>query len=67
MQLILDQKRDIRATVSKYNDKTYLHIRSWWKNRPTKTGVSLQIDDWNQLMLHLDPCDEMRYSEIILL
>ena len=56
----LDEKRDNRVHTNWYKNKMYLHIRSWWNGRPTRTGVSLLIGDWNQVMIHLDPSDEMR-------
>ena len=60
IQHTLNKKRDIRVHTNCYKDKMYLHIRSCWNGRPMRTGMSLLIGDWNQVMIHLDPSDEMR-------
>ena len=60
IQCTLDEKRDIRAHTNTFKDKTYLHIRSWWNGRPTRTGVSMLLGDWDLLKLQLDPSDEMK-------
>ena len=66
IQRTLDKKRDSRVHTNCYKDKACLHIRSWWNGQPTKTGVSLLIGDWNQVVIHLDPSDEMRLGVEVL-
>lgn len=60
LQVTLDEKKDLRAHTNQYQGKTYLHIRNWWKGHPTKTGVSLLADAYDQLLLHLEPSDEVK-------
>ena len=49
----LDDKKDIRVHVNTFNNKTYLHIRTWWNERPKKMGVALLPEDWPVLAAHL--------------
>ena len=37
-QHTLDERRDIRVHTNMYRNKMYVHIRSWWDGRPTRTG-----------------------------
>ena len=57
IQFDLDDK--VKATTNNFNDKTYLHIRSWWNGHPTKQGISLREQDWGQLDGHLKQGDDM--------
>ena len=59
-QRTLDERRDIRVHTNMYRNKMYVHIRSWWDGRPTRTGVSMMLREWDKVKLYLDPNDEMR-------
>ena len=65
-QRTLDERRDNRVHTNMYRNKMYVHIRSWWNGRPTRTGVSMVIGEWNQVQLYLDPSDEMRLGVEVL-
>ena len=41
-----EEGEDLRAHVSIYLGNCYLHIRHWYKDRPTKKGVSMMAQDW---------------------
>lgn len=50
----LDEEKDLRAHINTYKDNWYLHIRHWFKERPTKKGVSLHLpQDWDTMKKHL--------------
>ena len=53
MQQTIDDRKDIKVHTSSFNGKTYLHIRAWWQNRPTKNGVSFLQNEWEELKDHL--------------
>ena len=52
-QWTIDDSRDLKVTNNAFQGKWYLHIRHWWKNRPTKMGVSLLEKDWEELKSHM--------------
>ena len=66
VQHTLDKRKDIQVHTNHYKNKMYLHIRSWWNGRSSRTGVSMLIRGWDQVMLHLDPSDEMRLGAEVL-
>ena len=66
LSLILDEKKDIRATVGTFNSKPYLNIRVWWNDHPTKQGVSLNNDEWADLASQLETREEMRMGAQVL-
>ena len=66
IQHTLDERRDIQVHTNRYKNKMYLQIRSWWNGRRTRIGVSMLIGEWDQVILHLDPSDEMRLGVEVL-
>ena len=53
VQWKIDEDKDIRLHTGTFKNKVYIHIRYWWKDRPTKMGVAMLQDDWDQLTPHL--------------
>ena len=49
----LDASKDLKAHTTSFNNKMYLHVRTWWNDKPTKTGVALLEEDWNLLTPYL--------------
>lgn len=56
---ILDDDNDLRVSISVYNGGVWVHIRLWYREKPTKNGVSFYENDWNDLQKHLIPSPEM--------
>ena len=54
----IDTKKDIRAHTNTFKGTTYVHIRYWWKDRPTKMGVAMKKEDWEELKTQLTENDE---------
>lgn len=55
----IDEIKDIRAHTNVYKENVYVHIRTWWQDRPTKKGVALTLEDWNILCSYMTESDEM--------
>ena len=68
---ILSEKEDvvIRASVEEFKDTIYMHVRKYWKGNPTRTGVSLKMEEWNVLrdLLKMDPEIEMAIDAAVVL
>lgn len=47
---------NVYVATSLYNNDTFLHIRVWWMDRPTRQGVSMSVREWSHLysFLHFD-------------
>ena len=57
-QLQIDEVKDIRVHITTFQDKCYVHIRRWWNDKPTKNGVALLEEEWDQLKTHLGDNEE---------
>jgi len=55
----IDEIKDIRAHTNVYKENVYVHIRTWWQDRPTKNGVALSPNDWNIVRSYMTPSAEM--------
>lgn len=53
LQWKIDNDKDIRVHTNIFKDKSYVHIRHWYQERPTKQGVSFLQEEWNELKTHL--------------
>jgi hypothetical protein len=51
---------DLFVHTTVFNDNLYVHIRKWFKERPTTNGVALYPDQWKKLCMHLVESDEMK-------
>ncbi len=56
----IDAEKDIRVQINSYQGKWYLHIRQFWNDRATKTGVAMPITEWNHFKSILQPTAETR-------
>ena len=66
-QYTLDAVKDIRVHTNKFNDKMYAHIRFWWRDRPTKIGVSMLYDDWHSCLApHLTRSPETKLGVAVM-
>jgi len=52
-QWVLDENRDIRAHLNKFKGCLLLHIRYWWKDRPTRKGISLTSQEWKEVQSYM--------------
>jgi len=52
-QWMLEENPDVRAHVNKFKGNILLHIRNWWKDRPTRKGVSLNTQEWKKVKSHM--------------
>ena len=46
-----DDDIDIRVHTNMFQEKTYVHIRTWWQDKPTKKGVAMLKEEWNKVGL----------------
>ena len=58
---------NLRASISIFNNKPYIHIRRWFRDHPTKEGVTLHTPEWNYLSpyLRLDKEQELGISSLV--
>ena len=49
----IDAEKDIRVHTNNYQGQCYLHIRHWWKDRPTKMGVAVLKNEWKDLKSYM--------------
>lgn len=49
---------NVYVLTSLYNDDVFLHIRVWWKDQPTKQGVSMAMHEWSHLYSFLQFDDD---------
>ena len=58
---------NLRASISIFNDKCYIHIRRWFRDHPTKEGVTLHTPEWSYLSsyLCLDKEHELGISSLV--
>ena len=57
-QLQKDENTDLKAHTNSYKGQFYLHIRHWWKDHPTKMGVSFSADGWKELKSYMSESEE---------
>ena len=55
----LDEDKGLRVHTNSFQNKTYIHIRVWWNEKPTKRGLALHQDGWEILKNFLLPGLEM--------
>ena len=53
-----DEKYHIYLQVSKFQGDILIHFRIWWKDQPTKQGITISVSEWHQLMQFLQLDDE---------
>jgi hypothetical protein len=59
---------DIRISISLFNNHIYIHIRHWFKDHPTRKGLSLHESQWPGLCAHLiQGNDELRLAKKVML
>ena len=49
----INEVKDIRVHLTPFNGIMYVHVRVWWQGRPTRKGITLLGENWNQLASHL--------------
>ena len=63
---ILDQDKNIRISISNFNDNVYVHIREWFNEHPTRKGVSFMEKDWKELAEELTPSPECKLGKTVM-
>ncbi len=59
--------QDLRVSTSLFNNHVYIHIRHWFKNFPTRKGLSLFEKEWPELCKHLIEGNEMKLARKVML
>jgi len=59
--------QDLRVSTSLFNNHIYVHIRHWFKNHPTRKGLSLFEKEWPEMCEHLIEGSEMKLARKVML
>ena len=57
--ILLDEDRDIIVHTEKFCGYLFLHIKKWYNERPTETGITVHQEPWKQLKELLIPTKSM--------
>lgn len=55
---VIDESKKINVHISEFKENLYLHIRYWWKEKPTKNGVTFNISEWEELKTYMNQDEE---------
>lgn len=47
------EKSTLYGVVTKFMNATYIHIRKYYKNKPTRFGVCFTVEDWYKFVPYL--------------
>lgn len=63
---ILHVEKNIRISISSYNNALFIHIREWKKEKPTIAGVYFYEKDWKDLQEHFVSSEESKIARKVM-
>ena len=63
---MLQPDKNIRINTNVFNKIGYFHIREWYKDYPTRKGISFYEKDWAELSEHFTTTEENKLAKEVM-